>query len=734
MRELLGLGLLALGLGAGIAAPGQAQETDDPTPVLLNADELVYDEELGVVTAMGHVELAQGLRVVFADRLTYNERTNVVTATGNVSLLEPNGDVIFAEYAEMTNDLAQGFVDQVRVLMTDNSRIAATEGERTDDGRFLRLNRAVYSPCNLCPKDPAAPPLWQVRAGRVVHDKEEQEVVYRDAILEMFGLPVFYTPYLSHPDPTVEQKSGFLAPSFGFSSNIGSFASVPYYWAIAPNEDATITPTYSTDDGLHLLGEYRRRFESGVLTLEGSVVQADRREAAGVRADQWRGHLFGFGRFDLSDVWRVGFDVEHTSDETYLKRYGISAEDILTSRVFVEGFRGRNYAVANAYRFQDLRPGIIERKPLVVPLAEVSLLGEPTETFGGRWSLDLGLVGLVRENGRDTRRASATVGWERDFLSNAGIVTTVEASLRSDAYYVTDFVPQGAPVGSPTTSEATLRLFPQSQVTVRYPLAKRLGSFRQVFEPMAALTLAPRLEDDSSIPNEDVLDIELSPTTLFRPNRFPGYDRLDSGSRITYGINNGLYGDHGGRAELFLGQSFHLTSRNDYFAGTGLEDDFSDIVGRLVVSPNNYFDLRYQFRLDDEDLEPRVHDATVTAGVPVLRVGANYYYSSIVDGSGLPRDSEYLTAYASSSFTDYWSASFSQSYNFQTTGNSLLSASAILTYADECFTFQVIGTRDYTSRSDIESGDTLFFRFVFKNLGEFETPVLSGAASTANPQ
>ncbi|HEV7372043.1 LPS-assembly protein LptD, partial [Arenibaculum sp.] len=296
---MLGLGLLALGLGLTAPQEARANETTDQPPVLLNADELVYDETLGVVTATGNVELAQGLRVVLADRVTYNERTNVVTATGNVSLLEPSGDVVFAEYAELTDDLAQGFVDQVRVLMTDNSRLAATEGERTDDGRFMRLNRAVYSPCNLCPEDPSAPPLWQVRARRVVHDRENQEMVYRDAVLDMFGIPVFYTPYLSHPDPTVEQKSGFLAPSFGLGGNIGAFATVPYYWAIGQDQDATITPTYSSEDGLHLLGEYRKRFESGAVTLEASIVQTDRREDVGgsrfIREDQLRGHLFGTG-------------------------------------------------------------------------------------------------------------------------------------------------------------------------------------------------------------------------------------------------------------------------------------------------------------------------------------------------------------------------------------------------------------------------------------------------------
>jgi LPS-assembly protein len=699
--------------------------------VLFNADEVVYDDTFGLVTASGNVELAQGERIVLADRVTYNERTRVVTASGNVRLLEPSGDVVFAEYAELTDDLGQGFVDQIRVLMTDNARVAAAQGERTDDGRFLRLNRAVYSPCELCASDPTAPPLWQLKARRVVQDKQEQEVVYRDATLEMFGIPVLYTPYFSHPDPSVERQSGFLAPTFGLSSNIGTFLTVPYYWSISPDKDATFAPTFSTDDGLQLAGEWRQRFESGQILLNGSIVNADRKENSPtgtiVREDEWRGHLFGNGRFDLDDTWRTGFDVQHTTDESYLRRYNISTEDILTSRLFLEGFRSRNYAVVNAYRFQDLRPGVAEREPMVLPMAEASLLGEPGATFGGRWSLDAGIVGLLRDNEQDTRRFSTEAGWEREFVADAGFVTTVSGTVRADLYYTSDLERTDLP-GSPNTDETRLRLFPQAQVTTRYPMVRQIGSVEQLLEPVVSLTLAPGVKDDPAIPNEDSTEVELLPTNLFRPNRFPGVDRLDPGSRITYGVNNALYGAGGGRAELFLGQSYRFGSEDNFPVGSGLEEDFSDYVASVRLSPNQYLDLRYNAQFDTDTLRPRVHDLTVSGGVPLLRLGGNYYYRDpLTEQAGVDKR-EYLTTFAASQLTPNWSVALSQSRDFEAAGDSLLTTAAVLTYADECFTFQLIGQRDYTTRADLESGDTIYFRLVFKNLGEFEAPLLSGGS------
>jgi LPS-assembly protein len=731
-------GLLALGMAAAAGFPvaalaqGNGGNGSDQ-PVLLNADELTYDETLGIVIATGDVELAQGDRLLLADRVTYNEKTSVVTATGNIRLLEPSGDVIFADYSELTDDLAQGFVQQVRVLLTDNSRVAGTEAERTDQGRFMRINRAVYSPCNLCESDPTRAPLWQLRANRVVHDKEEKEIIYRDARLEMFGIPVLYTPYFAHPDPSVDRKSGFLSPIFGVGGNLGTFTAVPYYWTIAPDKDVTLTPLFSSEDGVQLRAEWRQRFESGRLLLDGSIVNADRTTSSGeVKEGEWRGHLFGNGLFDLNHTWRTGFDIEKTSDRTYLRRYKISGEDILTSRAFVEGFRGRNYAVANAYQFDDLRDNS-ENEPFVLPLAEAQLLGEPDSVLGGRWSLDLGLVGLQRSEGQDTQRASVEAGWQREFIADTGFITTVSGTLRSDAYYVTDYVQGNDPTGQSTES-TELRLFPQGQVTVRYPVARQIGSVQHVVEPIVSLTTSPVLRDQDDIPNEDSQDIELNPTNLFRANRFPGVDRLDSGTRVTYGVNTGVYGFGGGFSEFFLGQSYQLSNNDDAaLVASGLGRDYSDIVGRIRVSPGPYLDLQYDFQLAEEDLEAQVQQFRVSAGVPILRAGANYYYRDRPTTGDTALRREYLTTSLSSSFTENWSVSVAQNRDLQAADNKLRSTSASLTYTDECFTFQLIGQRDNTVRSGEEGGDTVYFRLVFRNLGEVEAPILSGSSDSNRP-
>ena len=164
---------LCIVLAGGLAFAREQLSAD--FPVLLLADEINHDEELGTVVARGKVEIAQGNRTLLADSVSYNQKTDTVSASGNVVLHEPSGEVVFAEFVELSDQLKNGVIKRIRVLLDDESRFAANSAVRKD-GNKTRMRRAVYSPCKLCEKDPDAPPLWQLKAERVEHDQEAREI------------------------------------------------------------------------------------------------------------------------------------------------------------------------------------------------------------------------------------------------------------------------------------------------------------------------------------------------------------------------------------------------------------------------------------------------------------------------------------------------------------------------------------------------------------------------------
>jgi LPS-assembly protein len=724
------LAMLALAAGlCGAPPPAEAQQAlpvepvDSDEPVVISADDLVFDEALGMVIASGNVEISQGARFLRADRVTYNQRTDIVTATGNIVLAEPTGEIIFADYAELQGDLADGFVRDLGILLTDNSRIAANAGVRRA-GRVTEAERGVYSPCEICPEDPDAPPLWQLRAAQITHDTESNDVEYQDVYLDMFGVPVAYTPYLSHPDPTVERRTGFLQPTFGSTSDLGAFAIVPYYIDISPEQDTTIQAGMTARAGPIFLGQYRRRFRNGILETEGSVNRSERlvddTDPDAELDDRVRGHFFGETRFDLSRHWRVGGRWQVVSDDTYLDIFNISDEDVLRSRGYAEGFYGLSYYAAEAYGFQDLRPGETEQGD-IAPVLNANYVSEPGSVLGGQLTIDANALNLI-ENPEQTRRFTLASGWQREVYSDFGLVTNLSAQIRGDLYWVDDLVDEDDPSAPPEDSFAT-RFYPYVHAVGRYPLVRQWGDFQPLIEPVAALTASASLDDESDIPNNDSLDVEFDEINLLSVNRFPGFDRVEEGLRATYGLRAALFHIDGGSGSVFLGQSYRFDDDTEFEEGSGLEDNASDIVGRVTIQPQRYVDLDWRFRLSDEDFSARRSEVVARAGIPIFNVSSTYtFIDEIATEDGQSR--EEIAVRAQSRFADYWSARFAFRRDIAEDENRNISGA--LTYQDECFTLGFGVVQDLTEDRDRSEGTSVFVTIGFRNLGE---PVRLGAGN-----
>src|SRR5712692_7064148 len=264
LRQRTTLALVGAVLALLVAAPaGLAEFTvggqrgeNKKAPIVFQADEVAYDDQLALTVAKGHVEISQGGEILLADTVSYNQRTDTVSASGHVSLLMPTGEVVFADFMELRDSMNDAFAQNVRMLLADRSRLVANTARRVNGNR-LELRRGVYSPCDLCKSDPTAPPAWQLKAREVSDDKELKLIEFRDAVLEVDGVPVFYTPYLSEPEPSVKRKSGFLMPTFGNSSNVGFHVAIPYFLELGPDKDLTLTPRFTTQGGQLLAAQYR---------------------------------------------------------------------------------------------------------------------------------------------------------------------------------------------------------------------------------------------------------------------------------------------------------------------------------------------------------------------------------------------------------------------------------------------------------------------------------------------
>ena len=415
-------------------AKEDTQFTDNP--ITFTADEVFHDKKNGIMRASGNVEIFNNTRVLLANKISYNQQQDMVYASGNVNLLEPSGDVLFAEYMELSGDFKSAIIKNIKIRLSDNSRIVANHAVR-NDGNLTEMKNAVYSPCTSCATEDDQPPLWQLKAKKIIHNKKRQELEYYDVWMEMAGLPVMYTPYFWHPDPTVKRRSGFLTPSTGGSTYLGTTFTTPYFYAISPSKDLTISPTITTQERLLLSGEYRERYNNGVLDLDGSITHDSKNDL--------RGHIKSDAKFHLDERWRWGFNINRSTDDTYLRRYDFPSNRILTTKAYAEGFSQRNYFAIESYAFQGTAieddPG---QSPLILPMITYNYQSASSR-YGSINTFNANSVIMTRKDGNNTRRLSADGGWHLPLISSRGDIAKLSFTTRGDLYHVSNLNMENQP-------------------------------------------------------------------------------------------------------------------------------------------------------------------------------------------------------------------------------------------------------------------------------------------------
>lgn len=408
-------GLLLAGAPAHAQSIGmnpfqQAVASDPNARMLLEADELIYDIDNDTVSASGSVDIYYRGYTIETDRVDYDQRSGRVFARGNVKLTQPDGNVIYADEVELTDDFRDGFVTELTLVTTEDARFAARSAERFDDNVTV-FNQGVYTACAPCEEDPSRAPFWQIKARKIIHNEQEQTVYYEDASFELFGMPIAYLPYFSHPDPTVKQRSGFLRPTSVYDADLGFGVKIPYYFALAPDYDLTVAVTPYTKQGPLGSFQWRQRFEKGSYDIVGAGIhQLDPdtfllynkgilNPFQPVDAEVTnRGALQTRGLFEINSFWKWGWQGTLMSDETFMRTYNLTNDLETRDQLYLTGQSARNWFDArilhyqifsNQWQFND------HAQPFIHPVVDYNyIFGEPV--LGGQLSFDTNFYSLNR--------------------------------------------------------------------------------------------------------------------------------------------------------------------------------------------------------------------------------------------------------------------------------------------------------------------------------------------------
>jgi len=383
-----------------------------PEKLLINANELIYDKDTNTISAVGDVELYYKHRILQADRVIYRRAERRVFAEGHVKLTDERGDVIYATRFELTDDFRDGFIDTAQVLSTDRTRFSAPRVERVG-GVYTTFEQGAYTACEPCREHPERPPLWQVRALKIIENQQTHIVYYENAWLELAGVPVAYVPYFSAPDSTVTRQSGLLAPRLYQGQRLGYGLGIPYFFDLAPNYDLTLTPSLLSKQGFFGEAIWRHRLEYGEYSVRVTGVDEQRPDLYlpapyGAGSNRVRGSLETSGLFYLSPNWKFGWDATFLSDRFYLEDFKIKGVDFsstyyqdVVSSIYLRGQGERSFFDLSAYTFQGTSASDEQRElPIALPVLDYdktfSIPPETTAGLGGELTIDLNATNVTR--------------------------------------------------------------------------------------------------------------------------------------------------------------------------------------------------------------------------------------------------------------------------------------------------------------------------------------------------
>ena len=682
-------------LSSALALPATAQtvprpqgQDDASRQVLLQADSVEYDSNAQTVSAIGKVEIRAQGRILLADRVTYEQNSDRVTATGNVSVTDEQGNVAFANAVVLTDGMRNGALSGFGALIGKTGRLAAASAAR--NGQVTAATRAVYSPCQICKEEGRRTPLWQVKSERVIYDQAAQKVRFRNASLEAFGVPIFWSPYLSMPDPEVRYSSGFLTPDIGNSTKYGYFARAPYYFALSPSQDLTISPMVSSLGGQMIDGEYRRRWNNSGLWLQGSIAHNPDGGLGGSRPGaQFYDHLYGSGRIALGGNWRTGFDIQLTNNPGYMRFYDISFLDRLTSSLFVENTAGRSRLALSGYFFQGLRStDVTANIPHAAPLLEYSFI--PSQNvLGGQFRFDMNGVMLTRGSGFNQQRLTGEMRWRLPLILGGGQLWTFTASMRGDGYRLE--TPGATPL-APASETWVSRAIPQMSLDWRWPFMAQGGGGRSyVLEPIIQLVAQPHGGNPVMLRNEDSTDFEFSDMNIFSTSRLPGYDLVESGYRANLGFNaEALF--PGGSVQAMVGQTLRIKPDPILAAFAGAGGTASDVVGRLSFKFSD-FTLNQRIDFDRRNGSINRHEVYFTATRGRSSMQMSYVQLPALAGLALPRREE-INGQLDFNVWENWQVFLAARHDVER--GQILDAQYGLGYEDECLGISLAYRRKYS--------------------------------------
>ncbi len=696
----------------------------------IEADQLRFDETDAKVYAQGNVRVDYQQQALFSDMLVWDQNKNSSTATGNIRFLHPNGSVVNAQHMIWKHDEDTiNADDHVIFKIDETTTIHATDALFSDGFREATLNNLyavfisnswtrsphavmknqtvtdisapIYSACEPCKnqqrENQQHPPLWQVRATHMQHNRDTQIAKYKHARIEMAGIPVLYTPYLAH-STSDERASGFLYPHLGFKSDFGFTYEQAYYFNLAPQYDLTMTARLSEHQSPVAEAEWRHLLPQGDYKLKAIGHNPEGKLAHQDGHYDFRGGLLGEGHFWFGG-WQTDMDIKAPTDNTVFYRYGYVDDVILTSTISAQRRYDRNMIEVEAqdYRYANNNLGAETVSYILPRLTHTYFISE--DFIGGTLKMRNIALHSERRRGANISELRNSLDWEKQYITPYGVEVTLQNHIDVDLFRVQD---------DAISDEQFIAN--SASIDANYPLIRYGEHSQQFLSPQMKLTLASRNDDYTRIPYTNQ-SFSLTPTNLFDTHQ-----PINEASRLAYGVDYEYRHNGGFKSGFQLGQIYNLSSRS-FAQHTGYRDDASNYIGQIFMQ---YARFRWQQDMwfDRKTLALLQNETTTSFIHKRGGISLTHSYLDEIQSADFKRR-EYASIDSHIHLTTNWkmTGAYYRDLEEQRSARGELR----LSYHDECTDFSLSYKRDFSTVASIEPSTTIGLYISLRTLGEFGT-------------
>ena len=644
------------------------------------ADEISVDQDEGTVKATGNaIAIDQNGSKIKSDVIIYSEKDSIINADGNIILNDIDGNTYFLENLQTDDEIQNLKGVEIRARLEDGSRIVGSKLIRKNG--VTALENTEYTPCLENDYLIENCPGWKLKAKNIFQDSTKKTIYYDHARIHLFNVPLFYVPYFSHPDPSVNKRSGFLMPTVETDQNLGDSFSIPIFYNIKGNLDLTFTPTIQSKSNDFYSVNYRQLNNRGLFNIDASI--DDNNDGSGTS-----NHLFFEGNLN-NPYGTLNTYLQTSNNDTYMRKNKINKLTVLKSGLNFEMTDESRYFAIDTVTYKHLSIQSGEQWEYVYPRLIYNIDNIKDQIFDGNVSINNQFDFNKELNDDYTSLASSQINWNKNIINNKnGLVFENKANLRVVSISIDS---------KSVKDTDNIRFYPQINSLISYPLIKSSKQTNQTITPIIMPILAPY--------NNYTSAQTISNSNLFSPNRAISIKEWESGPRVNYGLEWFIDNNEDKSVKFTFGQSFRLNKRD-----SDSIEELSDYYFSSDATINDNF-INNTIVLDRKDIDVKSISMNTYSKIYDFKFKIDYDYTSGKYSS----INEQIAVGGEYNFKKNFYLKFTGTKDVDTNTN--IGYQYGLLYEDNCLGIDLNYYRDKTIDRDIKESDGYSFTIVLKPFG-----------------